>query len=34
MEQFDLPRRLAAEAMGTAALLAVVIGSGIPSSGR
>ncbi len=29
MEQFDLPRRLAAEALGTAALLAVVIGSGI-----
>lgn len=29
MEQFDLRRRLAAEALGTAALLAVVIGSGI-----
>ena len=29
MEQFDLARRLAAEALGTAALLAVVIGSGI-----
>ena len=29
MEQFDLPRRLAAEAIGTAGLLAVVVGSGI-----
>lgn len=29
MEQFDLPRRLAAESIGSAALLAVVIGSGI-----
>jgi glycerol uptake facilitator-like aquaporin len=29
MEQFDLRRRLVAEALGTAALLAVVIGSGI-----
>ena len=29
MEKFDLPRRLAAEALGSAALLAVVIGSGI-----
>jgi len=29
MNQFDLPRRLAAEAIGTAGLLAVVIGSGI-----
>ncbi len=29
MRQFDLPRRLAAEAIGTAGLLAVVIGSGI-----
>ena len=29
MQQFDLPRRLAAEAIGTAGLLAVVIGSGI-----
>ena len=29
MHQFDLSRRLAAEAMGTAGLLAVVVGSGI-----
>lgn len=29
MEQFDLRRRLAAESLGSAALLAVVIGSGI-----
>ncbi len=29
MEQFDLSRRLAAEAIGTAGLLAVVVGSGI-----
>jgi len=29
MQQFDLPRRLAAEAIGTAGLLAVVVGSGI-----
>lgn len=29
MDKFDLPRRLAAEALGSAALLAVVIGSGI-----
>lgn len=29
MEQFDLSRRLAAESLGTAALLAVVVGSGI-----
>ena len=29
MQHFDLPRRLAAEAIGTAGLLAVVIGSGI-----
>jgi glycerol uptake facilitator-like aquaporin len=29
LEAFDLPRRLAAEALGTALLLAVVIGSGI-----
>jgi glycerol uptake facilitator-like aquaporin len=29
MEKFDLSRRLAAEALGSAALLAVVIGSGI-----
>lgn len=28
-ERFDLPRRLAAEALGTALLLAVVIGSGV-----
>ena len=28
-EAFDLPRRLAAEALGTALLLAIVIGSGI-----
>lgn len=28
-EDFDLPRRLAAEALGTALLLAVVVGSGI-----
>jgi glycerol uptake facilitator-like aquaporin len=29
LQSFDLPRRLAAEALGTALLLAVVIGSGI-----
>ena len=29
MQQFDLSRRLAAEAIGTAGLLAVVVGSGI-----
>jgi glycerol uptake facilitator-like aquaporin len=29
LQQFDLPRRLAAEALGTALLLAIVIGSGI-----
>ena len=29
MEKFDLPRRLTAEALGTAALLSVVVGSGI-----
>ena len=29
MHQFDLSRRLAAEAIGTAGLLAVVVGSGI-----
>ncbi len=29
LERFDLPRRLAAEALGTALLLAIVIGSGI-----
>jgi glycerol uptake facilitator-like aquaporin len=29
LEGFDLPRRLAAEALGTALLLAIVIGSGI-----
>lgn len=29
MQQFDLPRRLTAEVMGTAGLLAVVVGSGI-----
>lgn len=29
LEGFDLPRRLAAEALGTAMLLAIVIGSGI-----
>ena len=29
VERFDLPRRLAAEALGTALLLAIVIGSGI-----
>ncbi|MBI0433505.1 aquaporin [Roseomonas sp. KE0001] len=29
MTAFDLPRRLAAEALGTALLLAIVIGSGI-----
>jgi glycerol uptake facilitator-like aquaporin len=29
LEAFDLPRRLAAEALGTALLLAVVVGSGI-----
>ncbi len=29
LQQFDLPRRLVAEALGTASLLAIVIGSGI-----
>ena len=29
LQQFDLPRRLVAEALGTALLLAIVIGSGI-----
>ena len=29
MEQFDLPRRLVAELLGTAFLLATVVGSGI-----
>jgi len=29
MQQFDLPRRLAAEALGTALLVATVVGSGI-----
>jgi glycerol uptake facilitator-like aquaporin len=29
MERFDLPRRIAAEALGSALLLAVVIGSGV-----
>lgn len=29
LEAFDLPRRLAAEALGTALLLAIVVGSGI-----
>ncbi|MFX8653188.1 hypothetical protein ABTM19_20895, partial [Acinetobacter baumannii] len=29
LQPFDMPRRLAAEALGTALLLAVVIGSGI-----
>lgn len=29
LQRFDLPRRLAAEALGTALLLAIVIGSGI-----
>lgn len=32
-EPFDLPRRLAAEALGTALLLAVVVGSGIMGEG-
>ena len=29
MSEFDLPRRLAAEALGTALLVATVVGSGI-----
>ncbi len=29
MQNFDLPRRLAAEALGTALLVATVVGSGI-----
>src|SRR5712671_1323731 len=29
MQEFDLPRRLAAEALGTALLVATVVGSGI-----
>jgi len=29
MQKFDLPRRLAAEALGTALLVATVVGSGI-----
>ena len=29
MPEFDLPRRLAAEALGTALLVATVVGSGI-----
>ena len=29
MSQFDLPRRLVAETLGTALLLATVVGSGI-----
>src|SRR6476659_2427564 len=29
MSEFDLPRRLAAEALGTALLIATVVGSGI-----
>ena len=29
LQRFDLPRRLVAEALGTALLLAIVIGSGI-----
>ncbi len=32
MEEFDLPRRLAAEAIGTALLVATVVGSGIMAS--
>ena len=34
MPQFDLPRRLAAETLGTALLLATVVGSGIMAENR
>jgi hypothetical protein len=33
MPEFDLPRRLAAEALGTALLVATVVGSGIMAEG-
>jgi glycerol uptake facilitator-like aquaporin len=33
MQKFDLPRRLAAEALGTALLVATVVGSGIMAEG-